>query len=177
MFDNIGGKIKRFSEIMCGLGIGISCVAGVALIIISFISGENALLFLGIFMGILVGVVGSLLSWVSSFVMYGFGQLIENSDILVENSMKKDTGKSHKQDRDTGKKGRKPQEEESIRQYSEAELQRQLKNNTNQTENEFAKELKAMETEDLELILSDQQELYSDEELKQIQIEIKRRKK
>jgi hypothetical protein len=36
------------------------------------------------FAGILIMVLGSLGSWIGSFMTYGFGQLVENSDILVE---------------------------------------------------------------------------------------------
>lgn len=39
-----------------------------------------------IFAGILVAVIGALLSWVGAFILYGFGQLIENSDIIAEES-------------------------------------------------------------------------------------------
>ena len=38
------------------------------------------------FVGLIIIVVGSLLSWVGSFLLYGFGQLIENSDVLAEQS-------------------------------------------------------------------------------------------
>ena len=38
--------------------------------------------------GFIVAILGALSSWVSSFVLYGFGQLIENTDKLVELSKK-----------------------------------------------------------------------------------------
>ena len=34
--------------------------------------------------GFLIAVIGALISWVSSFVLYGYGQLIENTDKLVK---------------------------------------------------------------------------------------------
>lgn len=33
--------------------------------------------------GILTMVLGSLLSWVSSFVLYGFGEIVENSALIA----------------------------------------------------------------------------------------------
>lgn len=77
MFDNIGGKIKVTAQIVCWVGIIISVILGL-------ISFENG--------GIIVIILGSLLSWVGSFALYGFGQLIENTDILVE--LKKNENKS-----------------------------------------------------------------------------------
>lgn len=69
MFDNIGGKIKVTAQVICWVGIIISVLIGLA-------SFENG--------GIVLIILGSLSSWVGSFVLYGFGQLIENSDVLVE---------------------------------------------------------------------------------------------
>ena len=37
-----------------------------------------------IFVGFLFMLLGSLLAYVSSFALYGFGQLIENSDEIVK---------------------------------------------------------------------------------------------
>jgi hypothetical protein len=72
MFDNIGGKIKTLAMTLTGLGITLSIVAGV----ISLSDGSIEGLFIMIF--------GSLLSWLGSFLLYGFGQLVENSDRMVE---------------------------------------------------------------------------------------------
>ncbi len=38
----------------------------------------------GFFFGILMAAIGSIVSWIGSFFAYGFGQLIENSDKLVQ---------------------------------------------------------------------------------------------
>ena len=73
MFDNISSKIKTLAEITSIAGIVISILWGVILIL----QGK----FLG---GAVVGVLGALASWVGSFALYGFGQLIENSDIIAD---------------------------------------------------------------------------------------------
>ena len=75
MFDNIGGKIKTLAKVGCWIGIIAFIITGIVLMAID----EDLILD-----GILTAVVGSLLSWVSSFVLYGFGQLVENSDTLVQ---------------------------------------------------------------------------------------------
>ena len=38
--------------------------------------------------GILTILLGVLISWIGSFVLYGFGQLVDNSDKLVEKAEK-----------------------------------------------------------------------------------------
>ena len=73
MFENIGGKIKGFAKFVCWLGIIGSIILGV----LSNVDGVPLL-------GILVAITGSIASWVGSFLTYGFGQLVENSDILVK---------------------------------------------------------------------------------------------
>lgn len=74
MFSNIGNKIKTLAQVVCWLGICISILVGFVLMVQD---EETA----GI--GVLIMVFGSLLSWIGSFITYGFGQLVENSDILV----------------------------------------------------------------------------------------------
>ena len=68
MYANIGGKIKTLASVLCWAGIIISCLFG--LITLAF-------------GGIFIAAIGSLMSWISSFVLYGFGQIIENTDKLV----------------------------------------------------------------------------------------------
>ena len=77
MFDNIGGKIKSLAMFFCCIGVIVSFVFGIVLITKKFF-----------LWGILVIIIGSLMSWIGSWVLYGFGQLIENSDILVSRNFK-----------------------------------------------------------------------------------------
>lgn len=77
MYDNIGGKIKQFAKLCAGIGIAISVMCGLAVMAAA-----------GLLVGVLVAAIGGVASWVGSFVLYGFGQLVENSDKLVEASKK-----------------------------------------------------------------------------------------
>ncbi len=79
MFDNIGGKIKTLAQVVTWIGIIASVISGFAIMSID----EEM-----IFVGLMVMIFGALMSWVSSFVLYGFGQLVENSDKLVKMSKK-----------------------------------------------------------------------------------------
>ena len=75
MFDNVGGKIKSVAKAITYIGISFSTILG---LIVMFSNGNTPV------PGLLIFVIGYLASWLSSLTLYGFGQLIENSDILVE---------------------------------------------------------------------------------------------
>ena len=85
MFSNISGKIKTLAQALCWIGIVGSVISGLAMM---GSGGDLALL------GFVVIVIGSLLSWVSSFTLYGFGQLIENTDKIVLNAEKPNCDKN-----------------------------------------------------------------------------------
>ena len=66
MFDNIGGKIKTAAIWFCALGICACALIGIILLV-----SEKSLF------GLLIAAIGALLSWVGSFTLYGFGELID----------------------------------------------------------------------------------------------------
>lgn len=72
MFENIAGKIKSAAQVACCAGIGLSVLNGIALL-----AREAVIL------GLLYIFFGSLIAWVTSLCLYGFGQLIENSDRIA----------------------------------------------------------------------------------------------
>lgn len=75
MHDNIGGKIKVLAK---GLFIAVTIATvttGIALMAIS----KKYLSY-----GLLVMILGPIIAWISSLMLYGFGQLIENSDTIAE---------------------------------------------------------------------------------------------
>lgn len=83
MYSNIGKKIQKLAAACAILGMIASIAIGSVLIKMSdggYYFGTNETL---LTIGIVVIIVGSLLSWVLSFVLYGFGRLVENSDIIA----------------------------------------------------------------------------------------------
>jgi len=85
MFDNIGAKIKRLAKILCWVGIAASFI----LAIIMFVSAEEGSystegMYRGFGLAFLF--IGPLASWVSSFFIYGFGELIETNCELARNT-------------------------------------------------------------------------------------------
>lgn len=82
MFTNIGSKIKGATKVFCWLLIALFVIIGVALLV------SDAVL-----NGIIVLIAGPLATWVSSFVLYGFGELVENSCIQTNLMIKHDMEK------------------------------------------------------------------------------------
>ena len=80
MFENIGGKIKGLAKVVCWIGIILSVITG----ILAIAAQGSA----GFIPGIAIIIVGALGSWVGSFVLYGFGEMVENSDIRTELAVK-----------------------------------------------------------------------------------------
>lgn len=79
MYDNVGNKLKTISVLFMVLGVLLSIVTGIILIVIS----NSFMLY-----GVIIIIIGPILSWIGSLVLYGFGQLVENSDILVSQNNK-----------------------------------------------------------------------------------------
>ena len=83
MFTNIGGKIKTTAAVCCWIVIIASVISGIAMMANDMVAE-----------GLIVIVVGALSGWISSFVLYGFGELIENSSIIANLMAKQDAEKS-----------------------------------------------------------------------------------
>ena len=78
MFDNIGGKIKLLAKIMfCIMAIG-SVIGGIVIISDGY---DDVIL-----VGVAVMLLGPLFAWVSSWFMYGFGELIEKTGEIARNT-------------------------------------------------------------------------------------------
>lgn len=97
MFDNIGGKIKGLALVICLIGI-------IASVIFGIVSSDKMIIVVATI------IIGSAASWVGSFVLYGFGELVENSAIIAEsiNALSK-----------RNKKGNKNEEKKPKLKYSE----------------------------------------------------------
>ena len=80
MFKNIGFKIMTLAEISCWICFVISLIVGIINIYNGIVAREVSLILIN---GILWIILGPLLSWIGSFLLYGFGRLIENSDIIA----------------------------------------------------------------------------------------------
>lgn len=78
MFENVGNKIRMLAKVICVLGIIGSVIAGISMIAggsqISYYSNSNVL----ILPGLLVMILGSVVSWANALLLYTFGEMAEN---------------------------------------------------------------------------------------------------
>ncbi len=74
MYDNIGRKIKNLAAIIAFIQAIIPITIGILMIISSMDSKDGSVV-----PGVLVMVIGSILAWISSWLLYGFGELIEKA--------------------------------------------------------------------------------------------------
>ena len=84
MFNDIGKKLKGLALTMCILGIIASIAVGVVLIIIGI--EEESIIWL---FGIILIIFGSIASWISSWLLYGFGELIDKTCAIELNTRPK----------------------------------------------------------------------------------------
>ncbi len=83
MFRNIGRKIKGLALVLFWISLAVGVLAALAGAIYFFIRARRDDIY--VLLGILVLFVGCgvsfLISWIGSFFMYGFGQLIDDTEI------------------------------------------------------------------------------------------------
>lgn len=146
MFNNIGKKVKTIVTIECWIEILASIIAAVIIIKL-----DKDLVLLGV--GIIV--LGSVNAWLNTILHYGYGQLIDNTDRLVDNTNKLlhhftvDPDNSiESKDKNYNKRGKSHDDKLA------AKLNR-----------DFVNEILHTPTADLQLILEDQQDVYSSDEL------------
>lgn len=73
MFQNIGKKIKTLAVVVCWIGIAGSVIGGIVMCAVGADSSGGDLL---IGLGLPLIFLGPLFSWIGSFVLYGYGDMI-----------------------------------------------------------------------------------------------------
>ena len=84
MFKNMGKKIKVLAQVMMWIGFSLWCIAGLVMIangVMRLEWGPQGIVM--IVVGLIMIGLGFLFSWIGSFITYGFGQIIDNTDKLV----------------------------------------------------------------------------------------------
>ncbi len=96
MYNNIGNKIKGLAKFICWIGIIVSVIAGICIMVAgssffnslnyeygsSYVSRTSSVG--SIAFGLMIMVLGSIGSWLGSLCLYGFGELVNNSEYLKE---------------------------------------------------------------------------------------------
>ena len=88
MFTNIGEKIKGLAKVACVIEAVALVITGMVFIVSG--DAEKPLI------GFCIMTVGPILAWVSSWLLYGFGELIEKTCEIARNTCREE-GKSEAQ--------------------------------------------------------------------------------
>ncbi len=88
MFQNIGKKIKTLAKVLCWIGIIGSIIGGVIMVVsgAALMDNDAASGAAAIMSGVLTAVLGALFSWIGSFMMLGFGEIVEKVNEIAENT-------------------------------------------------------------------------------------------
>ncbi len=88
MFSNIGKKIQTLGKVVCWLGIITFVLMGLMIAVGGYAVGDLPQFgrAAAVVVGILVIVIGSVVSWVSSFTLIGFGKLVETNEQIAANT-------------------------------------------------------------------------------------------
>lgn len=79
MFNNVGKSIKTVAKVFFGLGVAAAIITSIAYFILG-VANEAVIPLLLCF---ILPIPMTTAAWINSLFIYGFGQLIENSDVLV----------------------------------------------------------------------------------------------
>ena len=77
MYEDIGGKMKGLASTVMIVESIAAVITGIAMIVVD----EYLILF-----GLLTIVLGPAVAWISSWLLYGFGEIIDYLGIIAENS-------------------------------------------------------------------------------------------
>ena len=82
MFNNVGGKLKAIAKVIFWIFVVIFAISGIVLFA-NMVRQNGGLAFLSAVLTIGLGV---LTAWLSSIGLYAFGELVENTSIIAENT-------------------------------------------------------------------------------------------
>ena len=83
MFNNIGKKIKALAKVICWIQIVIYIITAIVMFIIASDSYTEGL-YIAIAFAFLI--IGPFFAWLSSFFIYGFGELIDKACEIERNT-------------------------------------------------------------------------------------------
>lgn len=83
MFSNIGRKIKILAKTLFWLLVIISILGAIGMIIVGFSMKEGKYILQYCLFAILIVVGGILSAWLSNFMLYGFGELIDTNQRIA----------------------------------------------------------------------------------------------
>ena len=90
MYTNIGGKIKLLAKAWAWLGIIASAGFAIAQLVMinraPYSAADQGISLMSILTAVGIVIAGTLISWVSSWALYGYGELIAKTSEIAENT-------------------------------------------------------------------------------------------
>ena len=86
MFENIGSKIRGLARLILLVGVMLSAIAMIGIWITGGGLSGRMNGFMVFLFGLLMGALGCLCAWVGAILIYGFGQLIEDTETIRHNT-------------------------------------------------------------------------------------------
>lgn len=88
MFNDIGKKIKKLASTLYKIQIAIYVIAAIVLFVLGvmLLTKPDAFGFLLILIGIVCAALGPLLAWLSTCILYGYGELIDKTSEIEKNT-------------------------------------------------------------------------------------------
>ena len=83
MFRNIGSKIKTLAKVIFWLSVIGSMIGAFAVIALAAMRGSGDSIGLAIIIGLVIVIVGIVFAWLSTFMLYGFGELIDTNQKML----------------------------------------------------------------------------------------------
>ncbi len=80
MFNNVGNKIQNFAKFVFIFGTIVSVISAILCALAAVGAGEATLTTIYIIYTFMVLILGPIVSWINSLFIYGFGQLIVNTN-------------------------------------------------------------------------------------------------
>ena len=86
MYHNIGRKFKLYAKIYAIIGVVLCLLSGIGIIIAGIVMGDSLIIIITIVGGLIIALLGSLLTWVSSWHIYWYGEMSEKIIEIEKNT-------------------------------------------------------------------------------------------
>ena len=83
MFNNIGRKIKGLAKTLFWIVAILSIIGGLIVLFVMMSNGEEYVVG-GVFAALGIAVFGFIFAWLQNFLLYGFGELIDSNQKILE---------------------------------------------------------------------------------------------
>ena len=89
MYNNIGRKIKALAKVLALVGVILCVLGGIGTIILGILSNNSMTIIISIIGGLATALIGSLIVWIESWLLFGFGEIIDKLTDIEANTRRR----------------------------------------------------------------------------------------